>query len=73
MNRRRLRERTDKAIALLMAKEEATALDLGNAAVRGEGSNIPMRDRESIGFVIATALMRRGVVKATRNNTFFIP
>ena len=73
MSRQRDR-REARALAYLQRHYRASALDIGAAAVAGEGRSgkISSHGKESIGLSIAIALARRGVVEATRENSFKI-
>ena len=73
VNRLRL-VREAKAIAFLKRQRFATsAFEIGNAALRGEAraSAIPPNAKEAIGLSIGVELVRRKLVKVTRENRFY--
>jgi hypothetical protein len=73
VNRMRL-VREAKAIAFLKRQRFATsAFEIGNAALSGEAraSAIPPQAKEAIGLSIVIELVRRKLVKVTRENRFY--
>jgi hypothetical protein len=73
VNRLRL-IREAKAIAFLKRQRFATsAFEIGNAALSGEAraSAIPPNAKEAIGLSIGVELVRRKLVKVTRENRFY--
>ena len=69
---RNQKQREAKALQLLRQQQEATALELGSAAVRGENRarHITMDGRIAIGLAIAADLVRRGLAVETGDNCF---
>ena len=71
MSRQR-QEREARALRLLRQRPKATAIEIGTAALRGDGCvcKIPRDGREAIGLSIAASLVRRGLTRPTRENAF---
>jgi hypothetical protein len=66
--------REAKAVAFLRRQRlAASALEIGVAALSGEAraSAIPPKGKEAIGLSIAVELVRRKLVKVTRENRFY--
>ena len=67
--------RREKALAFLRARQQASALEIGAAAVKGEGwagSRKVWKAVETIGLQLAIGLMKAGHAQPTRNNHFRI-
>lgn len=65
-------QRETKALRLLKQWPDASALDIGIAAVSGEprAFAIPRRAKAAIGLSIAVELVRCRLAKATKDNRF---
>jgi hypothetical protein len=69
---RQRNRREAKALANMRLRLDASALDIGTAALHGEprASTVPRKARASMGLSIAVELVRRGVAEPTRDNRF---
>jgi hypothetical protein len=66
---RQRNRREAKALANMRLRLDASALDIGTAALHGEprASTVPRKARASMGLSIAVELVRRGVAEPTRD------
>jgi hypothetical protein len=67
-------QREAKALQLLRRWPDASALDIGIAAVQGESRAfaIPRKAKAAIGLSIAVELVRRKLAKPTKDNRFAV-
>jgi hypothetical protein len=68
-------EREAKALAFLRLRRQASAVEIGSAAVKGEkwaGSPNVWRAKQEIGLQLAIELVSNGKATATRSNEFRI-
>jgi hypothetical protein len=67
-------QREAKALQLLRRWPDASALDIGIAAVNGEprAFAIPRKAKTAIGLSIAVELVRRKLAKPTKDNRFAV-
>jgi hypothetical protein len=65
-------QREAKALQLLKRWSDASALDIGTAALLGEprAFAIPRKAKAAIGLSIAVELVRRKLAKPTKDNRF---